>query len=47
MYLHLFEKLGMKNKKLWSYEGSDPHAFNGTVMCPWGYVKLMVTLGEG
>lgn len=34
MYLELFEKMDLKNENLWSYEGSDLQACNGTTTCP-------------
>lgn len=47
MYAELFEKLRMKKKKLSAYEGIKLQAFNDTITRPEGYIKLMVTLGEG
>lgn len=42
-----FEKLRLRREKLGSHEGSNPMDFNDIVTCPLGYIKLMVTLGEG
>lgn len=28
------------------YEGSDLHAFNYTTNHPWGYIELMISVGE-
>lgn len=36
MYSYLFEKMGLKKEKLWSYEGSDLQAFNSNETCLWG-----------
>lgn len=47
MYLEFFKILGLRREKLWPYEGSNLQAFNGVVNFPYGYIKLMVILGEG
>lgn len=39
--------MGLKKEKLLPYDGPNLQAFNDTVTCPWGYVKLKVALGEG
>lgn len=36
MYSDFFEKMGLKNEKLWPYEGSYLQAFNDIVAHPWG-----------
>lgn len=46
MYGELFEKLELKREKFMPYKGSDLQDFNNTLNFPWGYIKLMVTLGE-
>lgn len=45
-YSDLYEKMGLKKENVWPYEGSDLHSFHGTIPSPWGYIELMVTLGE-
>lgn len=47
MYSNLFDKMGLEKEKLWPYEGSILQDFNNTTTRLLGYVKLMVTLGEG
>lgn len=42
-----FEKMGLKKENLWPYKRYDIHAFNETITHTWGYIELMVTLGEG
>lgn len=46
MYAKLFEKIELKRKKLWPYEGVDLQALSNTITRPWGYIELMVTLGK-
>lgn len=45
MYLYLSENMGLKKKKL-LYEGSDPWAFNNTTTRMWGYIEMMIFVGE-
>lgn len=40
-YSRLFEKMGLE-----PYEGSYLQTFNGMTTHPWGYVKLMASVGE-
>ncbi|XP_058776612.1 uncharacterized protein LOC131650929 [Vicia villosa] len=47
MYSHLFQTLQLDDSHLAPYVGSDLQGFNGTTTKPWGYVKLLVTFGEG
>ncbi|XP_058723609.1 uncharacterized protein LOC131595302 [Vicia villosa] len=46
MYSHLFKTLKLDDSHLTPYMGSDLQDFNGTTTKPWGYVELIVTLGE-
>lgn len=46
MYLELFEKMGLKKKNLWSYEGFDLQVFSNTMTRLWGYIKLMIYIGN-
>lgn len=37
----------MIEKILRSYEGSDLHAFYWTITRSWGYIELMISIGDG
>lgn len=47
MYSNCFEKMGLKKKKVRTYERFGLQDFNDDVTCLWGYIELMVTMGEG
>lgn len=46
MYSELFEKTGIKRGILWPYQGSDLQGLHNTTTHPWGYVELMISIGE-
>jgi hypothetical protein len=46
MYTSLFKTLQLTEKNLSSYVGNELYGFNGSSTQPWGYVELLVTLGE-
>ena len=46
VYSDLFEKIKLKKEKLWPYEWLNLQVFNGMVTRLWGYIGLMVILGE-
>lgn len=47
MYTKLLKKIKVKKENLSPYKGFDFLSFKGTLNFPWGYIKLIVTLGEG
>lgn len=47
MYTNLFEKIRMNQSSLLLYEGSVLQAFNITIIHPWGYMEMMVSVGNG
>lgn len=47
MYSKMFKKTSLKKENLWSYEGSDLQAFNDKTTHLWGYIELMIYMGEG
>lgn len=47
IYSKLFEEMGLNKENLWPYEGFDLQVFNDTITCLWGYIKLIIFIGEG
>lgn len=47
MYLELFEMMGLDRGSLWSYEGFKLETFNKTTTYSWGYMELIVYVGDG
>jgi len=47
MYTSLFKTVQLTEKNLSPYVGGELYGFNGSFTQPWGYVKLLVTFGEG
>ncbi|XP_058752393.1 uncharacterized protein LOC131625557 [Vicia villosa] len=46
MYSQLFRTLQLNDSHLTPYVGSDLQGFNDTVTTPWGFVKLIVSIGS-
>lgn len=46
IYSKLFEKIGFNKENIWPYEGSDLQVFNDTTTRPWGYIELILSIGE-
>ncbi|XP_058784353.1 uncharacterized protein LOC131659137 [Vicia villosa] len=46
MYSHLFKTLQLDDSHLTPYVGADLQGFNDSTSKPWGYVEILVTLGE-
>jgi hypothetical protein len=46
MFTRLFKTLQLTEKNLSPYVGKDLYGFNGSSTQPWGYVELLVALGE-
>jgi len=47
MYTSLFKTLQLTEKNISPYVGSGRYGFNGSSTQPWGYVQLLVNVGEG
>lgn len=46
LYVSLFEKIGLSRGSLIPYDDSYFQAFNEKTTHPWGYVELMVSVGN-
>jgi len=47
MYTELFKTLQLTESNLTPYVDTELYGFNDSSTKPWGYVKLLVTFGEG
>jgi len=47
MYTGMFKTLQPTESNLAPYLGTELYSFKGSSTKPWGYVKLLVTFGEG
>lgn len=47
MYSQISKTLQLGESHLTPYVGSDPKGFNDTTTRPWGFVEVIITLGEG
>lgn len=46
IYSKLFENIGFNKENIWPYEVSNLQVFSDTTTHPWGYIELMLAIGE-
>lgn len=47
MYSELFNMIGLGRRSLCPYKDFDLQVFNGTTTHTWGYMEMMVFVGDG